>query len=449
MKLSYTIQSLLAFIVLFSISTDAKAENRCKRIELNSSVSLEKSIDHCITIPIYTSDPIVITQFENPGSSIDGFKVQLVDSTSTRASVEETFVSKGLVTTSRSFKASQRGEAVFHISPTSANRKTQTDVMYGRVDGVDLIYFINTNTPYTPVTPPRRPPIDECGGRNCNYMRMMNTVLLDPEVSNAYSHDTEKLSRENISNISMLVQNSASNTSSGHLACNINNTSPDMPDDLNLNANIADAEQYKAQMDFGTTPIDSYSDVFDRRQLTVMKAMTQLVWATTLFNDGKKFDLKKFGSSEDFGNFHYGAMLSAAGFEDTLILSGASANQAWKDDGKGIAGLWGLLSGFVTQDRDHLHDTVQVTRGINYYKEVYKNDSNTANLSDSCDDSNGFQIVAATGIGGGGPDSGVEPRIPGSGTVKYKYSCELWRFPNGLGGYYFMNRNCIYKIIPY
>lgn len=95
------------------------------------------------------------------------------------------------------------------------------------------------------------------------------------------------------------------------------------------------------------------------------------------------------------------------------------------------------------------HDTVQVTRGINYYKEVYKNDSNTANLSDSCDDSNGFQIVAATGIGGGGPDSGVEPRIPGSGTVKYKYSCELWRFPNGLGGYYFMNRNCRYKIIPH
>ena len=126
-----------------------------------------------------------------------------------------------------------------------------------------------------------------------------------------------------------------------------------------------------------------------------------------------------------------------------------SANQAWKDDGKGIAGLWGLLSGFVTQDRDHPHDTVQVTRGINYYKEVYKNDSNTANLSDSCDDSNGFQIVAATGIGGGGPDSGVEPRIPGSGTVKYKYSCELWRFPNGLGGYYFMNRNCRYKIIPH
>ncbi|MBO2674567.1 hypothetical protein I6M53_07785 [Shewanella algae] len=443
MKLSYIIQLLLTYFMLFSVSANTKAEERCKRIELNSSVSLEKSIDHCITIPIYTSDPIVITLLENPGSSIDEFKVQLVDSTSTRASVEETFVSNGLVTTHRSFKTSQRGEAAFHISPTSANRKTQTDVMYGRVNGVDLIYFINTNTPYTPVTPPSRPPVDECGGRNCKEINLMDTVSLEQKIMKAYSHDADNLSR---ANIPVSVQG---NTSSGNLACNINNTPPQMPDDLNLNANIASAERYKDQMEFGTKAIDSYSDVFDRRQLTVMKAMTQIVWATTLFNDGKRFDLKKFGSSEDFGNFHYGAMLSAAGFEDSLIYSGASANQAWKDDGKGIAGLWGLLSGFVTQDRDHAHDTVQVTRGINYYKEVYKNDNNTTNVSDSCDDSNGLQIVAATGIGGGGPGGSIDPGVPGGARVSYKYSCELWIFPNGLGGHYYMNRNCTYKIIPY
>lgn len=443
MKFSYTNTLILAALVIFSISTDTKAEDRCKRIELNSSISLEKSIDHCITIPIYTNKPIVISQFENSGSSIDGFKVQLIDSASTRASVEETFVSNGLVTINRSFKASQRGEAVFNISPSSTHRKTQLDVMYGRIDGVDMIYFINTNTPYTPVTPPRKPPVDECGGRRCN-IRMFSLGSLQPAVS--HEGNATLLSSPNVS---IFAQNNASNSSGGQLTCNTNNMSPAMPDDLNLNGRIASAEQYKEQMNFGTTPIDSYSDIFDRRQLNSMKSMTQLVWAYTLFNDGNKFDLKRFGSSEDFGNFHYGAVLSAAGFEDTLIYSGASANQAWKDDGKGISGLWGLLSGFITQDRDHAHDTVQVSRGINYYKEVYRNDTNSTNVSDSCDTTNGLQIVAATGIGGGGPTGGHEPRFPLGGRVKYKYSCELWRFPNGNGSFYYMNRNCTYSIIPY
>ncbi|MGX9462032.1 polymorphic toxin type 44 domain-containing protein [Shewanella sp. A14] len=174
-----------------------------------------------------------------------------------------------------------------------------------------------------------------------------------------------------------------------------------------------------------------------------------MVWAFTLFNDGQPLDLKQYGTTADFGNFHYGAYLAAAGYDDTLIFSGASANQAWKDDGKKIAGAWGALKGWFAQDRDHPQDTVQVTRGINYYKEVYKNDNNTANVSDSCDPSNGKQIVSATGDGGGGPTNGTEPRGPAGGRVKYKYSCELWRFPNGLGGYYYMNRNCRYRTIPY
>ncbi|PYE53202.1 putative RNase toxin 44 of polymorphic toxin system, partial [Shewanella chilikensis] len=188
---------------------------------------------------------------------------------------------------------------------------------------------------------------------------------------------------------------------------------------------------------------------------TSLNDFTRLAWCPKLSGQITKclgcpvYVSKKFGSSEDFGNFHYGAMLSAAGFEDSLIYSGASANQAWKDDGKGITGLWGLLSGFVTQDRDHAHDTVQVTRGINYYKEVYKNDNNTTNVSDSCDDSNGLQIVAATGIGGGGPGGSIDPGVPGGARVSYKYSCELWRFPNGLGGHCYINRNFKYKIIPY
>ncbi|MGX9462031.1 hypothetical protein ACWXWU_12455 [Shewanella sp. A14] len=168
---------IVTLTLLFSISV--KAEDRCKRIELNSSVTLEKSRDHCIVLPIYTSKPIVISQYEAHGGASDEFKVQLVESIRIGARVEETFSSNGPVTTHRSFKASQRGEAVLHISPSTSNRKTKTDVIYGRVEGVDILFLINTNTVYRPITPPSRPPVDECQGRNCNNINMLILEPLD------------------------------------------------------------------------------------------------------------------------------------------------------------------------------------------------------------------------------------------------------------------------------
>lgn len=44
--------------------------------------------------------------------------------------------------------------------------------------------------------------------------------------------------------------------------------------------------------------------------------------------------------------------------------------------------------------------------------------------------------------GGGGSGGPSEPLGGSSGTLFWTASCELWRFPNGNGGYYYMNRNC-------
>lgn len=77
-----------------------------------------------------------------------------------------------------------------------------------------------------------------------------------------------------------------------------------------------------------------YGDVFEAKNLGVLKSAIKYSWAVRLLNKGAPLDIKaqygEPGEFESFGNFHYGAFLRAAGFERTEILSGASTNQEWK-----------------------------------------------------------------------------------------------------------------------
>ncbi|MGL1956385.1 MAG: polymorphic toxin type 44 domain-containing protein [Colwellia sp.] len=151
-------------------------------------------------------------------------------------------------------------------------------------------------------------------------------------------------------------------------------------------------------------------------------------------NDGHPLDLKiHFGTGtqfEDFGNFHYSADLTAVGFSRSEILSGASLNQAWKDNGRNWGVAFEAFKGWFTQDQDHPHDTVQVERGIKYYNEIYKNDSNPEQESDSCDPNNGLNKNGGSG-----------------GITIITWGCELWKFPDGEGGHYYMEINCNYTFI--
>lgn len=228
----------------------------------------------------------------------------------------------------------------------------------------------------------------------------------------------------------------------GTKACNINNSSPTMPKTFDLNGSLKKAESFKNKINQLKTTLNSYGDVFERRNLPLLETAIKYTWAVSLMNDSAPLDLKAhFGTGrqfEDFGNFHYGAFLKAAGFETTEILSGASTNQAWKDQGKGWYGAWAGVKAWFSQSADHQHDTVQVERGIRYVKEIYLNAPNKDSVSDSCNAENGLQ-KGANNNGGG---------ASGGGGGGFGWSCELWKFPNGKGSYYYMYRNCNYYSIP-
>lgn len=100
--------------------------------------------------------------------------------------------------------------------------------------------------------------------------------------------------------------------------------------------------------------------------------------------------------------------------------------------------------GWFSQDADHQNDNIQVLRGIKYTEKVYLNDSNNGSVSDSCDPDNGLNKgYAPLEPGSYDPDS---PDFP-NGNIGV-HSCELWSFPNGNGGRYYMYLNCMYYSIP-
>jgi|TARA_B100001059_G_scaffold115963_1_gene116278 hypothetical protein len=86
---------------------------------------------------------------------------------------------------------------------------------------------------------------------------------------------------------------------------------------------------------------------------------------------------------------------------------------------------------------------------MNYTDEVYSNAPDRAGVSDSCDPTNG--LIKGDGDSGGSTGGGGKPpgggSGGGSGTIMV-YGCELWKFPDGNGGHYYMNRNCQYYYMP-
>jgi|SRR5690554_4114776 len=88
-------------------------------------------------------------------------------------------------------------------------------------------------------------------------------------------------------------------------------------------------------------------------------------------------------------------------------------------------GLWNFLS----NSGDSEGDKELIESGWRYADEVYQNNPSDTN-SVSCVDLE--TINNADNSGGGG----------GDGEYVYIVSCELWRFPDGNWGYYYVWRNC-------
>ena len=145
------------------------------------------------------------------------------------------------------------------------------------------------------------------------------------------------------------------------------------------------------------------------------------------------------------GNFLYGANARAMGFTESGILRGAAFYQPIGDNG------WSSVPegiyNFITNSGDNPGDPEQTLRGIRYHDEVFMNNQ-TDSSSTSCLDlitvSQGD--TSSPGSGGGSGDTGGGT---GGGTGQIiKYGCEIWKFPDGNGGYYYMEKNCKYMTIP-
>lgn len=427
--------NIFGFILFSILSSNTHANTSCEPVNIGTSKALGSKQSHCVILPIYTNKPLVIVQYEESNLSYNRFKVDVTNSTNNNTAIKESFASSSSVTINRSFEAANMGEVVLKIRPASTNRKSNAKIMYGEVDGIYTVFIHNKNVA-TATTPP---PIDE--GR-C-IIRHGKQICYEPR-------STPIQTTAQFNNVFFDGDTILSNAQSGGTpVCNIGNSSPNIPAPFDLNASLKKAEEFKSKINQLDSTINSYGDVFETRSLPSLKAAIKYSWAVSLMNDGQPLDLKAhFGTGaqfENFGNFHYGAFLKAAGFETTEILSGASTNQAWKDAGKGWSGAWAGVKGWFSQDADHLHDTTQVLRGIKYTDEVYFNDPNRSAISDSCDPSNGLNKgykPPGSGGGGGNPNPGS-----GGGSIGV-HSCELWSFPNGNGGRYYMYRNCRYYSIP-
>jgi len=169
---------------------------------------------------------------------------------------------------------------------------------------------------------------------------------------------------------------------------------------------------------------------------------------------GAIFDVKSDASVWDgeykFGNFLYGAVLAVHGFPENMAQRYAAAYQAWQNyqkSGEGTA-FDAVSQGFVnflTNSGDTVGDPELISQGYRYAIEVFlRNMSDTR--SSSCVDSKTLQeAVENTPPAAGGSDI-PNPNDPSAGgTIGWSATCELWQFPNGEGGYYYMYRNCTYN----
>jgi len=406
------INFLMAVFFVFLFHSPSHAGD-CNYINHNSSVEFSSKNEHCLTLPLYNDDPLVIIQYESIKSHDNKFEVSVLTS-ETNSSVLESFVSGGSMAINAASSTRQKAVATLRIRPVGIVGTSKIKVMFGNLGGLDTLTIYNENQRVGPPSDCIIPPGQEvCVRRNSGETQI-------PDFNPQYTALSSNM-------------------------CNANNSSPPMPTVFDLNGSLKNAESFKSQLAAHINNISTYGDSFEKANTAAFETVLKLTWAFGLMNDGHSLDIKAhFGTGtqfEDFGNFHYGAFLKAAGFDRSVILSGASAHQAYRDNGSNwTEAAWPAFLAWFSQDKDHAHDTVQVERGIRYYDEVYKNESNPEQSSDSCDPNNGLNKNAGNSGGGGGGGGGSD----GGSSRTCFYSAERWQVCTSGGcNYYYTNQRMI------
>jgi hypothetical protein len=149
---------------------------------------------------------------------------------------------------------------------------------------------------------------------------------------------------------------------------------PEAPREANLDANIRLMQKnYRHAQE-----ISPYPDAGDDPAARVLGHISNFVG---LVIKGGPWDYKQLtppGTQQytPFGNFHFGAVGRAAGFDTPTILRAAGFIQKWFGDVKGDGGRVGLinvLSGQGGQEpfEDQLDDQENIKKGIEYYERKF------------------------------------------------------------------------------
>lgn len=134
---------------------------------------------------------------------------------------------------------------------------------------------------------------------------------------------------------------------------------------------------------------------------------------TSMFYSGRKYDLKNnpnMRSSQEFGNWFFGAAASEMGYTKIEALKAGAIVQQWQNYGyknhpaKGDLGILAteMYQAILHGNNDNPDDAPQIEGGFDYSKEINEKDPNSSSKSNSCESSQSASGNSGGGYGYGG-----------------------------------------------
>lgn len=157
---------------------------------------------------------------------------------------------------------------------------------------------------------------------------------------------------------------------------------------------------------------------------------TKVAIMVSNFAPNRKYDLKNnadYNSSQEFGNWFYGAAAAQMGFSEQEALTAGAVVQQWQNYNQAnhpLAGdlaamADGILHALATGEGDNEDDTAPIKGGHSYSEGPYEENVNSQKSGNSCDEQDDSADASAgsySGFGGGwGSFSGGIQVIGGGG----------------------------------
>jgi putative RNase toxin 44 of polymorphic toxin system len=339
----------------------------------------------------------------------------------------------------------------FYIDASIQNTNKEIEISAILINGYPQL-VIQAKNLVPPPPPPPVVPICNPAVQICNILQSFSepVELLNQSVSSGFTYNYQLKPGESFYTNTETPGNQSN--------CTALNSPPTMPDAVNMNENIQEAQ------DFGELMENLIADTIEitpeehlEGSLAAIE-MRRYLWAYNFFDDNQAGDPKanysEEGDFEDFGNFQYGAMMLAAGISPDLILRGSAGNQNANSNFVSDTGSrlvdFGIGFFFGDESTTQPVDVIHIEAGMDYYEEVFTNDPNSSSVSDSCDPNNG---ASSGGFGTGGGEFDDLGGYHGGWswrTGMFKTFCEIWHYFDPWGNYaYSVERNCRTYFIPY